>query len=87
MDSEQLVKLIINITAIVTLGALAWKGITEFYKDRKSTRVADMHALVSETIKIELKVLYDKMDELNKNREADRSFFTTNLIEIFKKYK
>jgi hypothetical protein len=87
MEPKLLVELIINITAIVTLGALLWKVITEFFKDRKKNHVSDIQALVSDTIKAELKPLTDKIAELNSNREADRTFFTNNLIEIFKKYK
>lgn len=94
MESEQLVKLIINVTAIVTFGALIWKIIIEYFKDKKNQLVRNIQELVNEAMDLRFRGLDDKLNhisreiqEVNKNREDDRKEFNRNLIEVFKEFK
>lgn len=80
MESELLVKLVINITAILTLGAVAFKVVSEYFKDKKSTHIEDIESLVDSKIESRISGIEQKI-------ESYRIEFNRNMIEIFKVFK
>lgn len=76
MDS----KILIDITAIIGLVAVIFKGIDAFYKDKKNMHADSVDDLVNKCVDSKISMLSNRLDDLQKE-------FNKGLLEIFKNFK